>query len=120
MQGTRDLVRESWSAYLETISEALLNETVSIEVIESPTPPLVEASRLALQVLTYDRRNDVFEIAAARGGPHLPSVLRHWVEHPTRIAVDSPTTLAPSTIVVENAGGGRTVIRIGRAAAFSG
>jgi hypothetical protein len=65
---------------------------VSIEVIVSPGPPEVEASPLALQALVYDRRDDLFEIAAARGGPHLPSVLRHLVDHPARIAVNSHTS----------------------------
>src|SRR5437588_6472820 len=71
MQPPRELARETWSEYLAAVSKELLNAPVSIEVIVSPGPPEVEASPLALQRLVYDRRDDLFEIAAARGGPHL-------------------------------------------------
>lgn len=113
------MAREHWSDYLDAMSGELLNELVSIE-IDAATAPLVEADRLALQTLTYDRRNDVFEVAAARGAPHIPSVLRHLVDHPTRIAVDGPTSLPPTKIVVDAADGVRTVITIGRMPAFTG
>jgi hypothetical protein len=117
---TREVAREAWSEYLDAVSLELLNAPVSIEVIAAPGPPVVEAERLALQALAYDRRDDVFEVAAARGGPHPPSVLRHMVDHPARIEVDSDTMLAPMTIAVEGRDGVRTVISIERDAEFTG
>jgi len=75
---------------------------------------------MALQLLTYDRRDDVFEVAAAQGGPHLPRVLRHMVDRPTRIEVDSPTSLAPTTIVVTAWDGVRTVVKVLQEGAFAG
>jgi hypothetical protein len=112
MEATRELARETWSEYFDALSRELLNAPVSIEVIAAPGPPVVEAEHLALQALTYDRRDDVFEVAAARGGPHLPSVVRHMVDHPTRIEVDSQTMLAPVTIAVDGPDHVRTVIAI--------
>ena len=118
MQPIRELAPESWSEYFDTIVDDLFNESVSIEVID--TSPLIEADRLALQALIYDERNHVFEVAVARGGPAGPSVLRHLIDHPTRITVDSMTSLAPTTIVVDARDGVRTVIRTERSPAFSG
>jgi hypothetical protein len=112
MEATRELARETWSEYFDALSKELLNAPVSIAVIATPGPPVIEAERLALQALTYDRRDDVFEVAAARGGPHLPSVLRHMVDHPAHIEVDSQTMLAPITIAVDGADDVRTVITI--------
>jgi Family of unknown function (DUF5335) len=112
MEATRELARETWAEYFDALSKELLNEPVSVEIIGAPGPPLMEASHLALLALTYDRRDDVFEIAAVRGGPHLPSVLRHLVAHPARIEVDSQTMLAPTTIAVEGPDQVRTVITI--------
>jgi Family of unknown function (DUF5335) len=120
MLATTDLVRDRWSEYLNAIADELLNETVSIAVSDPAGPPTLEASRLALQGLSYDRRNDVFEVAAARGGPHVPSVLRHFVDHPTRIAVDSRASLWPTLIEIDDADGIRTTITIGQAAPFAG
>ena len=120
MLATTDLLRERWSEYLDTITDELVNETVSIAVTDPMSPPALEASRLALQGLSYDRRNDVFEVAAAQGGPHVPSVLRHFVDHPTRIAVDGSGSLAPTLIEIDGADGVRTTITVARAAAFAG
>ncbi len=119
MEATRELAHETWSEYLDAASRELLNAQVSIEIIAAPGQPLVEAERLALQALTYDRRDDVFEVAAARGGPNLPSVLRHLVDHPERIVIDSWTMLAPMTIAVDGRDGVRTVVRIEREAEFT-
>lgn len=117
---TRDLERETWSVYFDAISDELRNEFVSVLITDPPSPPALQASQLALQGLSYDRRGDVFEVMVARGGPRVPSVLRHMVDHPKRISVDSPTSLAPTLIEIEDAEGVCTVITIGRAAPFVG
>lgn len=116
MDTTRELAHENWSEYLDAASRELLNAQVSIEIIAAPGEPLVEADRLSLQALTYDRRDDVFVVAAAQAGPHLPSVLRHLVDHPKRIVIDTWTMLAPMTIAVDGRDGVRTVVRIEREA----
>jgi hypothetical protein len=120
MEPTRELAHETWSEYLDAVSKELLNAQVSIEIIAEPDPPMFEAGRMALQAVAYDRRDDVFEVAAARGGPQLPSVLRHMVDHPERVLVDSRTLLAPMTIAVDGRDGVRTVIRIEREAEPTG
>jgi hypothetical protein len=120
MYPTRELAPETWAEYLNSVTEDLRNQPISIEIVDPEAPPAFEAKRLALQMLTYDRRDDVFEVAAAQGGPRLPSVLRHLVDHPTRIGVDSPASLAPTQIVVDARDGVRTVIRIHGEGAFAG
>jgi hypothetical protein len=110
----RELVHETWCEYLDAVSRELLDAPVSIEVIASAEPAVVEAQRLALRALAYDDLDDVFEFSAVRGGSQRPSVLRHVVDHPGRIEVDSYTLLAPMTIVVEGESGVRTVITIER------
>lgn len=116
----RNLEPETWSEYLDAVSKELLNASISIEVLAGPRPPVVEAEHLALQAVAYDRRDDVFEVTAARPGPHLPSVLRHMVDHPARVEVDNYTMLAPMTIAVEDQDGVRTVISIEREADSTG
>ena len=120
MEATRELSPEGWSRYLDSISDDLRNVPISIEIIDSERPPVVAAAGLALQLLTYDRRDDVFEVAAARGGPRLPSMLRHLIDHPVRVEVNSMTSLAPTKIVVDARDGVRTVIRISHDGAFCG
>ena len=108
----RELASDTWAEYFDALGRELLHAPTSIEVGDPSGPASVEAKRLALHALTYDRRDDVFEVAVARGGPHLPGVLRHWVDHPARVAVDNDTMLAPMTIAVDGRDGMRTTIRI--------
>jgi len=85
VEQAHEIVHETWFEYFDAASRELFNAPVSIEIETPPWPPQTEVDRLALQLLTYDRRNDVFEVAAAQGGPHLPGVVRHMVDHPQRI-----------------------------------
>lgn len=114
MAHTRELAHETWSEYLDAASRELLGAPVSIEVTEMSGAPMVHGERLALQALSYDRRRDVFEVAVGRAGQRLPSVMRHFVERPQKLATDSATMLAPMTISVDGRDGARTVIRIAR------
>lgn len=120
MEATRELAHEAWSEYFDALSKELLNAPVSVQIIAATRPPVVQASHLALLTLTYDRRDDVFEIAVARGGPHLPGVLRHLVNHPERVSVDSQTMLAPMTIAVDGPDDVRTLITIEREPEITG
>lgn len=123
MHRTQELPRDSWAAYLQQVTDELANVPVTVEVTEPEQSPAVEARRMALQALTYDTRADAFELTAATGGPHLPALLRHMVEHPARIeadSIESPATLTPSVIVVVDQAGVRTVVQIAAEAAFSG
>lgn len=119
MEPTRELDHETWSEYFDYASRELLNAPVSIEIV-GPSDSMLEADRLALQTLTYDRRSDVFEISAARGGPRPPGMLRHFVDHPERVAVNKAMLLAPITIAVDGPDGMRTLIRIDREPEFTG
>jgi hypothetical protein len=120
MADTRELAPEGWSEYLDAVSRELLNAPVSIEIIAKPGPSRVQAAHLALQALTYDHQDGVFEVAAARGGTQLPGILRHMVDHPARIEVDNRTMLAPMKISVDGQDGVRTVITIEREPEITG
>jgi hypothetical protein len=120
MKGTRELTRSSWGSYFDSFSDRMLNLPVTIELVSGSSAPQVEARHLALQALIYDRRTDVFEVAAARGAVPVRSVLRHMISNPTRITVDSPPGLAPMTIAIEDRDGVRTIVRLRFFADFSG
>ncbi len=119
-QATYELARERWPHYLDELSKALLHEPVSIEIIGDPTHPIVQASHLALLALTYDRHDDAIEISVARGGPHLPGVLRHLIEHPARVCLDSHWMQAPITIAIDGSDNVRTVVAIGHEPQITG
>jgi hypothetical protein len=108
----RELSSETWAEYFDALGRELHHAPTSIEVGNPSGPASIEAEHVALKALTYDGRDDVFEVAVARGEPNLPGVLRHLVDHPARVAVDNETMLAPMTIAVDGPDGVRTTIRI--------
>lgn len=116
---THELDRATWSTYFDAVSERMFNLPASIELTGAGTPRRVAASRVALQALTYDAREDVFEAAVARGGSPVRSVLRRMITHPERIIIDGPPDMPPTRITVD-ADGVRTVIRVGWHADFAG
>jgi Family of unknown function (DUF5335) len=120
MEPTRELPRERWAKYLQDATDELRNTPVVIKVTGPESGPGVEANRMALQALIYDRRDDVFEVSAAHGGPHLPATLRHLVDHPTRIEVDSLAAPIATMISVIAGDGVRTDVRIAREGSFVG
>jgi hypothetical protein len=120
MEATRELAHDGWSEYFDWLSKELVNAPLSIEIVAPSGQQTAESRDLALQTLAYDWRDDVFEVAGARGGPHLPSTLRRLVNHPQRVLVDSDLILAPIEIAVDGSDGVRTVIKVDREADFSG
>ncbi len=117
MDYSRELAHETWSEYFDAVNLEMPGAEVSIEIIPRPGRSVIEAGRLALQALTYDRRGDVIEVSLARGGQsgtRASSVIKHTVERPARVEVDSPVVLAPITIALDASDGARTVIRIAR------
>jgi hypothetical protein len=112
MDTTRDLPPDTWSEYFDAVSKELMSAPVSIEIVDASGPPTIEASHLDLHALSYDRRDDMFEVAVARRRSGHLAVLHHLVGKPERVTVDNWTMLAPLTITVYRRDGVRTLIRI--------
>lgn len=111
---TRDLAPEAWSEYLDAATRELVNAPVLIEVTTAPGRSTVEAEPFLLRTLAYDQGADTFEVTVARNGPQVPALLRHFVDHPTRISVDGYALLAPIKLAVDGPSGMRTVVTIER------
>ncbi len=115
-----ELPKESWASYLEDISKNLPASEVVIEVIGEDIGDQVEAAWLPLRFLSYDPRDDVFEVAVGGRDPEYPVVLRHLVHRPRRLWVDEEEGVLPRFVLVEDADGTRTLIRIRHLPALEG
>jgi hypothetical protein len=113
MVHTVEIPRSQWPGYFDAVSKAMENAQLSIEVAPDRSVPEVQANRLALQFVAYDRRDELFEVAGESESSRPISVYHHLVESPERIAVDSATT-TPSRIEVVERDGQRTVIKLER------
>ena len=114
----REIERADWGSYLADVSAELPDAPVTMDVGQEDAS--IEADRMLLQTVTYDRRVDGIEIALAKAGPHFPDMVRHRISHPRRVCVDSPRGVLPSTITIDDEDGIRTRLRLGQTPAFAG
>lgn len=116
---TTEVHPTDWSGFFERLMAELPTMWVTIEIDAPAIGHQVEARDLVLEGLNYDRHDDVFEVAAFHPGPTSRAVVRHMIERPARINVDSPAGILPTAIEIESRDGIRTLVRLHGAPALS-
>jgi hypothetical protein len=111
-EDTQELRAEKWAEYFDSIAGSLDGVLVTIEVMSEELGDQTDVERLPLQTIGYDRRDDVLEVAVGGRGAGYPVVLRHFISSPRSISVEGPPQGRPRAILVEDASGARTLIRL--------
>ncbi len=109
---TRELAAHSWADYFDSITASIEGLLVTVEVMSDELGDQVDVERLPLQTLGYDHKDNVLEIGVGGRAPRYPVVFRHFISEPETISVEESEGLAPSAILVTDAGGARTLIRL--------
>jgi hypothetical protein len=114
---TRELSAETWGKYFESIAPDIEGLLVTVfdserfwQVLELGDQTDVE--RMPLQTIGYDHKDDVFEVAVGGRGTRYPVVLRHFIYNPKTIGLEEAGPPTPSAILVTDADGVRTLIRL--------
>jgi hypothetical protein len=116
----REVPRERWGDELEAVAAELVDARTIIEVQGADLGAQTEERGLLLRTLAYDPRDDVIEVAVARPRPGGEDVLRHLVDRPTRLLVDSREGILPRAIAVDDGDGTRTLVQVVDDAPFGG
>lgn len=116
----REVPRERWVEELEAVASELMDARTVIEIQVPELGAQTEERGLLLRALTYDARDDVIEVAVVRPRPGGEDVLRHMVDHPTRLLVDSREGILPRAIAVDDTAGTRTLVQVVDDTPFSG
>src|SRR5215472_16918295 len=109
---TREPERSSWPKYFDSVTASIEGTLVTVEVMGEQLGDQTDVERLPVQAISYDPRDDVLEVAVGGRGTRYPVVLRHFVSSPTAISVEETPEGGPSAILVTDAGGVRTLIRL--------
>lgn len=109
---TRELAAERWVEYFDSIAPSIEGLLVTIEVMSEQLGDQTNVERLPLQAIAYDHNDNMLEIAVGGRGPRYPVVLRHFISRPQKIAVEESGQPTPSAILVTDASGDRTLIRL--------
>jgi uncharacterized protein DUF5335 len=90
------LDKSEWQRFFDTVSKALIGKTAEVEVTSLDLGAQVEAEWLPLIGVTYDRKNELFEIAL-EGVDHL-------IHKPREVYVDNAPLGMVSFEVVDGEG----------------
>ena len=109
---TQELGAERWAEYFDSIAHSIEGLLVTIEVMSEQLGDQIDVERLPLQTIGYDHKDNVLEVAVGGRTPRYPVVLRHFISSPQTITVEESGQATPSAILVTDASGDRTLIRL--------
>ncbi len=109
---TQELGAEKWMEYFDSITPSTDGLLVTIEVMSEQLGDQVEVERLPLQAISYDPKDNMLEVSVGGRGVRYPVLLRHFISSPQTISVEESDPLSPRAILVTDASGARTLIRL--------
>lgn len=112
---TRELAAGEWGEYFDSIASSIEGRLVTMEVMSGELGDQVDVERLPLETIGYDHKDCVLEVAVGGRGPQYPVLLRHFISNPQTISVEETEQsgkATPSAILVTDASGVRTLIRL--------
>lgn len=109
---TEELTAEKWVEYFDSIARNIDGHLVTIEVMSEELGDQTDVERLPLQAIGYDPKDNLLEVSVGGRGIRYPVVLRHFISDPQTISVEESGQLAPKAILVTDASGVRTLIRL--------
>ncbi|GAB2652971.1 DUF5335 family protein [Kribbella swartbergensis] len=90
--------RRHWESELDYLTHQHEGDYVTIEVLDPALGEQLEVERLPFAYLAYDRKADTVVIAVGGATSRFPVVLRHLIDEPAKILVD--TTAQPPTLLI--------------------
>jgi hypothetical protein len=115
---TQQLPAEKWVEYFDSIAPRIEGLLVTIEVMSEQLGDQTDVERLPVQAIGYDPKDDLLEVSVGGRSTRYPVVLRHFISSPQAISVEDSPPLSPSAILIEDASGARTLIRLFEPAAL--
>jgi hypothetical protein len=109
---TEELPKGAWRETLERLTEAHVDEPVTIELV-GQLGDQIEAESLHLVYVEYDNKDDV-AIVAVREPDRDDPVLRHIIEHPQQVFVHPGAPELAQAVDVVAVDGTQTLITFDR------
>ena len=107
-----EVPRAAWHDALELITKEHEGDEVTIEIVDENLGDQEEATKLPLNYLEYDRKDDVVVVGVGGHSTRFPVVLRHMIRHPQTIWVHPPAPATSRAVWVVDAEGIETLVRL--------
>lgn len=99
---TRELKRSQWKDYFDSVSQRIGSERVEVEVAGTTLGAQIEVEWIALNGLSYDPKDDVFEVVTDE--------IDHLIHHPQAIYIDDSIEGLHSVEVIDADGNKQIVM----------
>ena len=109
---TEELAAERWVEYFDSIAPRIEGRLVTIEIMSDELGDQTDVERMPLQTIGYDHKDNMLEVSVGGRGQRYPVVLRHFISAPQTISVEGSDLLTPRAILVTDASGAQTLIRL--------
>jgi hypothetical protein len=109
---TQELKADRWVDYFSAIASSDDAPMVAVEVIRKRPGDQLNGAPRRLQSIGYDPEDGVLQITVGGRGAGDDVAVRHFISDPRRINIDESGPLQPTAILVEDASGIRTRIRL--------
>lgn len=103
---------KEWQDMLERVTLEHAGAETTIEVLDRELGDHFEAEELPLELIEYDRKDDVVIVAVGGRDEEHPVVLRHLVSHPQQILVDGSLPGAAVAVDVVARDGSQTIVTL--------
>jgi hypothetical protein len=90
---TQKLERAKWHAYFDQVSQSLRGKPVEVRIVGPHLGDYIQGEKLPLIGLTYDPKDDVFEVATDR--------IDHLVQRPKTIYIETDAGQLRSVQVID-------------------
>ncbi|HEY3843263.1 MAG TPA: DUF5335 family protein [Acidimicrobiales bacterium] len=107
-----ELQRSTWQGALESLSKEHQGDVVTIEVTTLDFGDQFEAEQLPLAYIEYDPHDDAASVGVGGRDGRFPVVLRHVIEHPASIVVDTEATEGATALQIADPDGTTTIITL--------
>lgn len=107
-----ELPKDEWSELLDELTKVRAGDEITIELLDAEFGDGVEAERMPLAYIEYDRHSDEASVAVGGRDGRYPVVLRHSIKHPTSILTDSKPPRLPLVVQFVGADGSETVVTV--------
>jgi Family of unknown function (DUF5335) len=112
MDVIHELPKGDWHGLLDELTKARTGDDITIELLDADFGDAFEAERMPLAYIEYDEHADEASVAVGGRDGRYPVLLRHSIEHPTSILIDSKPPRLPLIVQIIGADGSETLVTV--------
>jgi len=111
-EANHEISKSEWETTLDRMTKAHQGEYVTIELLTEEYGDEYEAELMPFAYLEYDPKDDEVNVGVGGRDGRLPVVLRHAIEHPKKLLVDTIGADVPLAVEILGANDSRTLVTL--------